>query len=76
MNQTSQKLAFPDQRLLVMFEGEPLDAAAEEVLAHGWVLRTISREFATCSPDELARHVFEIVRNRTLELGFVDLDAE
>ena len=71
--------AFPEQRLLVTWDDVDLAAVSEfeaELLADGWAIRRISRGFATCDPDVLARHVFELLRDRVLELGFVDLDAE
>ena len=70
------KLAFPEQRLIVTFDDQALDPTALELLADGFVHRCVPRSFARASPEELSRHVFEIVRVRVLELGFVDLDAE
>lgn len=69
------KLAFPDQLLLVTFEDQELDPAALGLIADGFVHRCVPRSFARASPDELSRHVFEVLRERTLELGRVDLDA-
>lgn len=69
------QLAFPDQRLIVTYEDHVLDPVALGALADGWVHRSIPRSFARCDPDQLGRHVFEVVRERVLELGNVDLDA-
>ncbi len=73
---TELKLAFPRQRLIVTYEDHDLDPVAHDLLADGWIHRCVPRSFARCNPDELARHVFDILRERAFELGVVDLDAE
>jgi hypothetical protein len=73
---TSLKLAFPEQRLIVTYEDQPLNPTALQSIADGWVHRCVPRSFARASPDDVSRHVFELLRERVLELGQVDLDEE
>lgn len=68
------KLSFPEQRLLVTWHDQPLDPVALGLLADGWVHRCVPRSFARASSEDLSRHVYELVRERVHELGFVDLD--
>ena len=72
---TNLRLAFPEQRLIVTHDGQELDLVALGLIADGWIHRCVPRSFARCSPDALSLHVFEILRERVLELGRVDLDA-